>query len=204
MGKIKFHLDEYDTIHQKNLEKFMKKNLLLVALLGLSTSIFASTCKVDSNSLQWTAFKTPAKVGVKGTFDNIKLNYEASTSQIELLQSSNVTIVTSDVNSNNQGRDAKLVNNFFNVQGVKAIDAKVLKVHKETADVEISMNGVKKVISMTLTSTPQSMKLNGSIDLADFKMLPSLEAITKACYALHQGKTWQDVTLEFTINTSCK
>ncbi|WP_304546044.1 YceI family protein [Sulfurimonas microaerophilic] len=182
----------------------MKKNLLLVALLGLSTSIFASTCKVDSNSLQWTAFKTPAKVGVKGTFDNIKLNYEASTSQIELLQSSNVTIVTSDVNSNNQGRDAKLVNNFFNVQGVKAIDAKVLKVHKETADVEISMNGVKKVISMTLTSTPQSMKLNGSIDLADFKMLPSLEAITKACYALHQGKTWQDVTLEFTINTSCK
>ncbi|QOP41703.1 YceI family protein [Sulfurimonas marina] len=189
----------------KILEKFMKKTLLILAL-GLSTSLFSATCKynADSNTLQWTAFKTPAKVGVKGTFDNITLNSQPSSSQNELLLSSNVHIVTADVNSNNEGRDAKLVKSFFHVQGVKAIDAKVLKVNGKTADVEISMNGTKKVVPMSLTSTTESMKLNGTIDLGDFKMLPSLEAITKACYELHKGKTWQDVDLEFTINTNCK
>ena len=34
---------------------------------------------------------------------------------------------------------------------------------------------------------------------ADFGMIPSLKAINKACYDLHQGKTWQDVDTYFNI-----
>ena len=183
----------------------MKKSLLILAL-SLSTTIFAGTCKygVESSSLQWIAFKTPSKVAVKGTFDAVKLNATASTSMQGLLQSSNVHIITSNVNSSNEGRDAKLVKNFFDVQGVKTIDAKVLKTGDGTADVEISMNNIKKVITMKFDAGESTMMLSGTIDLADFNMLPSLESITKACYELHQGKTWQDVDLEFTLNTSCK
>jgi polyisoprenoid-binding protein YceI len=183
----------------------MKKSLLILAL-SLSTTIFAGTCKygVDSSSLEWIAFKTPAKVAVKGTFDKVKVNFKASTSMQGLLQSTNVHIVTANVNSNNEGRDAKLVKNFFNVQGVKTIDAKLLKTGNGVADVEITMNNVKKVITMKFDAKETAMKFNGTIDLADFKMLPSLESITKACYDLHKGKTWQDVDLEFTLKTSCK
>jgi hypothetical protein len=183
----------------------MKKSLLILAL-SLSTTIFAGTCKygVDSSSLEWIAFKTPAKVAVKGTFNKIKVTSKASTSMQGLLQSSSVHIVTANVNSNNEGRDAKLVKNFFNVQGVKTIDAKVLKTGDGTADVEISMNNIKKVITMKFDGGESTMMLSGTINLADFKMLPSLESITKACYDLHKGKTWQDVDLEFTLDTSCK
>lgn len=182
----------------------MKKNLLLA--LGLSTSLLAATCNytVDSSSLEWTAFKTPAKVGVKGTFDNVKLDFKISDSKETLLKSSTINIVTANVNSHNQGRDAKLVNSFFMVQGVKTIAAKILKVEKNSADVEIIMNNIKKVITMNLITTENTIKLQGEIDLADFQMLPSLDAITKACYELHQGKTWQDVALEFNIVTRCK
>lgn len=182
----------------------MKKNLLLA--LGLSTSIFAATCNytVDSSSLEWTAFKTPAKVGVKGSFNNVNLDFKISDSQESLLKSSTLNIVTANVNSNNPGRDAKLVNSFFMVQGVKTIDAKILNVSNNSADVEISMNNIKKVITMNLITNNNTMKLQGEINLADFKMLPSLDAITKACYELHQGKTWQDVALEFNITTRCK
>ncbi|MDH4944941.1 YceI family protein [Sulfurimonas sp. C5] len=182
----------------------MKKNILFA--LGLSTSLFAATCNytVDSSSLQWTAFKTPAKVGVKGTFDNVKLDFKISDSKEALLKSSSINIVTANVNSNNQGRDAKLVNSFFMVQGIRTIKAKVIKVDKTSADIEIAMNNIKKIITMNLITTKNTIKLQGEIDLADFKMLPSLNAITKACYELHQGKTWQDVALEFNITTSCK
>lgn len=190
--------------YTKNWRKLMKKSIFILALLGLTTSLFASACKVDQTSLQWTAFKTPAKLGVKGSFDNIEFKSNPADSQLELLQSSSVQISTTDVNSNNKGRDTKLVNNFFMVQGVKTINATVLKVNDNSADVEITMNNISKTITMNLLTTDDSIKLQGEIDLADFKMLPSLDAITKACYELHQGKTWQDVALEFNMQTSCK
>lgn len=187
------------------MEKKMKKTLLILAL-SLATSLLANSCKytVHSSALEWTAFKTPAKIGVKGTFDNIKLNFDMADSQVALLESSSVDIVTAHINSNNPGRDAKLVKNFFFVQGVRTIKAQILKVNKDTANVEISMNSVKKVITMQLNITKNTIKLTGAIDLADFNMLPSLNAITKACYDLHKGKTWQDVNLEFKIQTDCK
>lgn len=194
----------YDTIHKK-MEYFMKKTLLLTTALVLSSTLFASDCKYNahSSSLTWTAFKTPAKVGVKGTFNDIKFNSTTADSLEKLLNSSSVKITTANVNSNNEGRDAKLVNNFFNVQGVSNISAKVLSISEKTAKVEITMNNVKKVIPMNIVYFENVIKLKGAIDLAEFKMLPSLESITKACYELHQGKTWQDVELEFTITTSC-
>lgn len=184
----------------------MKKILLFATAFGLSTSLFAASCNysVASSSLEWTAFKTPAKVGVKGSFDDIDLKFQVADTQTKLLSSSSVNIVTAKVNSHNEGRDAKLVASFFHVQGVKDIGAKVLEVSDNTANVEISMNGIKKIIPMTLTIKDDNIKLLGEIDLAEFDMLPSLAAITKACYDLHQGKTWQEVVLEFNIKTTCQ
>ena len=180
----------------------MKTNLLLA--IGLSTSIFAAQCNINSSSLEWMAFKTPAKAGVKGTFDDIKLNFSNASSLDELLRSASIKIATAKVNTNNKGRDEKLVQSFFEVQGVKHIDAKIVDIKDHTAKVEISMNGVKRAVPMKIIVLKESMKLKGVIDLADFSMLPSLKAINKACFDLHQGKTWQDVELEFNILTSCK
>ncbi|MFT7860880.1 MAG: YceI family protein [Sulfurimonas sp.] len=183
------------------------KKILLATLLGLSTTLFAvSSCKysADKTELTWTAFKTPEKIAVKGSFNHIEVNFDKSSSKKELLKSSTAQIFTASVNSNNKGRDEKLVQNFFIVQGVRTIDAKVVDVHKKSADVEISMNRIKKIISMNIEDNDQGMILKGSIDLADFKMLPSLNSITQACYDLHKGKTWQDVDLEFKIYSTCK
>jgi len=46
----------------------------------------------------------------------------------------------------------------------------------------------------------------GYIDLADFKALGALSSINKACYDLHQGKTWQDVAVafKFDLKRTCK
>jgi len=45
----------------------------------------------------------------------------------------------------------------------------------------------------------KELEAEGYIDLADFKMLPSLKSINKACYDLHKGKTWQDVKIEIEL-----
>jgi hypothetical protein len=183
----------------------MKKSLLFLAF-GLSSVLLANSCQyiVGSSSLEWTAFKTPEKIGVKGTFDNMKITSKPSNSPEKLLASSTAHIVTATINTKNKPRDAKLVNNFFKIQGVKTIDAKVLKTNNTSAEVQLTMNNVSKVVTMSYNTTENVMTLKGSIDLADFNMLSSLEALTKACYEQHQGKTWQEVALELTINIDCK
>ena len=185
----------------------MKKIILPLSALAFSTFLSAQCLyNAHESELEFKAFKTPLKVGVKGTFDNYTLQAVPSVSQKELLSSSSVTIETKNVNTGNKGRDAKLVSSFFEVQGVKQITAKVLSVQGEIADVSITMNGVTKTVPMKIEFDDDEIELEGVIDLGDFTMLPSLQSINKACYALHKGKTWQDVELEFKIKTAktCK
>jgi len=178
----------------------MKKILLI---LLTATTIFASQCHYDFKSLQvnWKAYKTPLKIGVGGTFNNVSINAIDKSSTKNFLTSSTVVINTATINSKNVARDKKLVHYFFNIQGVKKINIKVLSVNKEKIYLDITMNGVTRTVPMRLDLKDDEAKADGYIDLADFHMLPSLAAITKACYKLHQGKTWQDVKIDFTLKT---
>lgn len=183
------------------------RKIFLIVLMGMLVNLFAaSVCvySIDKSRLTWTAFKTPLKIGVKGTFDDIKLKFDNSKTKKELLKSSRAKIFTYSVDSKNKARDAKLIKYFFEVQGVKTIDAKIINVDKNRVDVEIEMNHIKRVVPMKVKYSKDKISLKGYIDLADFKMLPSLKSITKACYNLHQGKTWQDIELNYEIYTSCK
>ena len=185
----------------------MRKKLFLASALTLTTLLQAQCLyNAHTSELEFKAFKTPLKVRVKGTFNNYVLHTIPSVSQKELLGSSSVTIKTKEVDTGNKGRDAKLVQSFFEVQGVKQINAQVIAIDKDITDVAVTMNGITKTVPMKIDFKDDKVKLEGVIDLADFAMLPSLKSINKACYALHKGKTWQDVELKFTIKTEkiCK
>lgn len=173
---------------------FLSSVLIVNLLMAADCSYSAGTAKVS-----WKAFKTYEKIGVGGTFDRASMT-SASNDTIEgVLTGSSVAISTLSVNSGNSARDAKLSDAFFKVQGVTAINAKIVSAKAGKAMVEISMNGVTKSIPMTYTVSDTSVIGKGVIDLADFSMLPSLGSINKACYELHAGKTWQDVEIGFEI-----
>ncbi|WP_300367889.1 YceI family protein [Hydrogenimonas sp.] len=178
----------------------------IVISLLTATFIMAGECtyKVKDIDVTWEAYKTPAKIGVDGTFEAIKLSALPDKSPEALLEGARISIDTQSVNSKNSSRDAKLVKFFFNVQGVKTITAEVKRVDKERADVEITINDVTKIVPMKVEFDEDAIEAEGYIDLADFDMLPSLESITKACFDLHKGKTWQDVKIGFDIKTSEK
>jgi polyisoprenoid-binding protein YceI len=178
----------------------MKK--ILLSLLATS-ALFASQCTYDLKELkvEWKAYKTPLKIGVGGTFDKVSFSATDKSSTKALLASSTIVIDTASIDSKNSGRDAKLVNYFFETQGVKEITIKVLSVEHNRVNLAVTMNGITKTVPMKLDLERDEAEGEGYIDLADFKMLPSLSAITKACYDLHQGKTWQDVEIEFELKT---
>ena len=196
------------------------KKLFLASLL-LSTALFAEQATLKTGCVLsqegavvvgWKAYKTPAKLGVGGLFDDI--TYKAAKKEgknfKEILIGSSVLINTNSVNSHNEGRDKKLVASFFKLLGSKTIDAKILDI-KQTSEkkerprkgvitTSITMNGISKDIPMTYTYDKGTMKAEGFIDLFDFQASNALSSINKACFVLHKGKTWNDVAINFSLN----
>jgi len=178
----------------------MKKILFLLMSVTL---MFAGQCQYEVKKLDvdWEAYKTPLKLGVKGTFDDVVIASTDRSSQDALLNTATITIDTSKINSKNAGRDAKLVKAFFGAQGVKKITVKVASVQKKIINLNITMNNITKTVPMKIDFDNDEVEAEGYIDLADFDMLPSLKSINKACYDLHKGKTWQDVKIKFELET---
>jgi len=158
------------------------------------------------------AYKTSAKKGVGAVFDNVKYAPIAKSGENfkEMLVGSSVVIDTNSVNSNNKGRDVKLVKFFFKQMKestikAKIIDSKAIKVtrgdpKKGTLLTEITMNGVTNKVPMSYVLNKGKLSATGVIDLFDFSASLALKSINQACYALHQGKTWNDVSISFETN----
>jgi len=175
----------------------MKKVLLF---LITSAFLYANECHYEMQNLdlEWEAYKTPLKIGVKGSFEKIDLSAKDKSSQKSFLKTTTVTIDTTTVNSKNSARDAKLVQFFFNVQKVKKITVQAVSLDDNILSVDITMNGITKRVPMKVEFDDE-IEAKGHIDLADFHMIPSLKSINKACFELHKGKTWQDLEIEFEL-----
>ncbi len=163
-------------------------------ILFLVAAIFAmAECQLQS--LQWTAFKTPLKLGVKGTFDKI-----AFVAGKNCLEGAEVIINKHSVDTKNPARD-KTLDSFFFSKLKGDIKAKIVAVKEKTMDVAVTLNEKTKTIPFAYTKIDGIIKARGVIDLFDFSGLEALRSINKTCFDLHQGKTWNDVELGFTINT---
>jgi len=135
--------------------------------------------------LTWTAFKTPDKVGVPGSFNDIKLDGNM------------FTINARTVNSNNEIRDAKLKTFFFDNLSDSLITGSYGTISNGKIPVTIKMNGIEKTFDFDFIETDTTNVVSGSIDiLKDFSGNAALEAISIACKELHLNKTWSDVNLQ--------
>lgn len=182
-------------------------NKIVLTGLLIASSLFAEcSYQAEQPNVTWKAFKTYEKIGVGGSFDRAVLQSKSTDSIENILLSSTITIDTSSVNSGNPGRDATLTHTFFMVQHINSITARVLYAKEGKAQINISMNGVTKTIPMSYSVVGKEKIIGkGTIDLADFGMIPSLQSLNKACFDLHSGKTWQDVEIGFEIpmKTTC-
>ncbi|MDD5156897.1 YceI family protein [Sulfurimonas sp.] len=195
----------------------MKKIVLLavIAILAFGSSVGASEksgcelSQVGAVEVGWTGYKTPAKVGVGGSFDSVKYTPVAKSGNNfrSVLVGSTVVIDTTTVNSKNQGRDEKLVKFFFGMMSQKNIEAKIVDIKADEkikdaprtgiVSVEIDMNGVKKIVLMKYSFKDSVFEATGVIDILEFNANKALSSINQACFDLHGGKTWSDVAISF-------
>jgi len=178
-------------------------------LLTQAVSQAASCYSYDKKGLdiKWTAFKTPKKVGVTGKLPHYSVTGKMQGSSVaDLLKGQKIAIELDKVDSGNPGRDVKIVKFFFSdLAGGEKMTANVTNVSKDVITMELVVNGKKKEIPLTYKLEGMKLTATGHMDILDFAMNKQLSSINKACYALHEGKTWSDValTLETTL-TKCK
>jgi len=180
---------------------------LLFFFLFTVWSLSAAQCqfkKPTEVSVEWTAYKTASKIGVHGGFRSVSYAGVMQADTLEkLLVGATVKLQTNNVDSQNPQRDAKLVQFFFNQMSGQMIEAKVLSLkgdaHSGNLMIDIILNGRGKVVPLHYTVEANIFSAQGVIDLNDFGALAALHSITVACYDLHEGKTWQDVSIGFTF-----
>lgn len=165
--------------------------------------------QVGAVEVSWIGYKTPKKVGVGGVFDKVTYTPAAKDGDNfrSILVGSFVVIDSLSVNSKNEGRDEKLAKFFFSMMSDKNINAKIVDIKADKkvkdaprtgiVDVEIEMNGVKKTVPMTYSFSNDVFEAKGAIDILDFSANKALEGINKACFDLHEGKTWSEVGIGF-------
>ena len=158
---------------------------------------------VDATQIGFGAFKTTEKVEVKGWFQSFVIegvNQEAATWQ-EAITGAWVTIDVPSIETNDVGRNKKVLEHFFgSTASNELIAAKVLSVDSTLAVLEIDFNGLKKPVDFQVELSNDTLNLTATIDVADFDATSAISAINKACEALHKGadgvsKTWSEVNL---------
>ncbi len=184
----------------------------LFIFLLLSTSALAENCSYTLNQektkIEWEAYKTLAKAGVKGSFDLVEIkNIKAQSSESKIFNGLAFSINTHSVNSGDKGRDKKLKEHFFTVNNAPlSISGVANNYKKKMINVAFNINGVKKDIPLKVKKYDNKLTATGTIDMFDFGLHTSLMAINKACSLLHSGKTWNDVKISIAAEVSkeCK
>jgi len=161
----------------------------------------------SKNKVNWTAYKTTKKVGVKGSFKKINITAnENGTSIKEAINNAEFSIPVSSVFTANSDRDSKIMRFFFRVMDNTAfLTGKLILETENSGNVIIVMNGVTSKVPFTYTITNNKFSMNGIMNLANWNALPALSSLNKVCGDLHKGedgvsKTWEEVALQITCD----
>ena len=175
-----------------------------------STNACKYGVKAEGVKVNWTAFKTTKRVGVKGTFDSVELNTANGTPSLStLMMATSFKINTKTVNSNNPGRDEKLVNFFFGrMTGNLAITGNIKSVagdnEKGKGIVNVNMNGVSWDAPFDYAVVSDTLTITTNINTNNWNAQDAITSINKACEDKHKGedgvsKTWPDVDVNVVV-----
>jgi len=177
-------------------------------ILLATAAIAQAECRVAMAApvnVEWTAYKTPKKIGVDGGFLATVYHGKTEAEDLQgLLRNSRVQLEVNNVDTKDPFRDAKLVQFFFNMMQGAVIDANVVSIEGDekagSLVVNIAMNNRAIDVPLHYEVIEGTFRAKGVLDLLDFNAQEPLKMLTLNCYAPHEGKTWEDVAVGFSFD----
>lgn len=177
---------------------------------------------IDKAQANWVAYKLADKVGVNGSFKSIAIEPTKPADAPEMiLEGLKASVHVTSVSTNDEPRDAKIVNSFFltmkdsielvaEFNGVSVTDKKDGKV-SGTVEMSVKMNGVSQDLHAKFNYDGAVLKVMTSLNINDFNAASSLDELNKVCEEKHKGEgdeaiTWPDVAINLSapIIRNCK
>ncbi len=180
------------------------KTLIFLLLLLFGCSQPKKRCEYfyqpAKTTLSWTAYKFPEvkKVGVKGSFKTFSITptQQKAESVEKLLLGADLIAEASSLDTQNEGRDITIFENFFSLLKDKGvIRGKVVKVMKDQLEVDFTINQQTHRVPLSYSMGDQNqLTIKGRLNMLSFAMKEALEALAKVCP--HEGVTQPYVDLE--------
>lgn len=181
----------------------MKKILFMLAL----SASLAYPAVIDSSNaiVKWSAFKTPEKVAVSGTFNDVKfkLNKPNKNGTIESqLNNATATIDINKVELNDEGKNETVRTYFFGAFVKKDAIKVTLKEVFEGKDrgtilATVRMNGKSQKVPMQYEIANSKITAKGVLDISEFGLESARVSLNNECKELHEGITWSQVEIGF-------
>lgn len=202
----------------------MKKLLILTLAIGISfqltscksekkkevqakkeAKVAAFSLKTAKNSIDWVAYKTTAKIPVKGKFKKVDIlkNGEGNTAK-EAINGTEFSIPVSSIFTADVSRDFKLKKFFFGfMDNTKLLSGKLNLTDDSNGIASITMNGITADLPFTYTLEGKEFKLTSTMNLNNWNAQKAIASLNVACKDLHKGKdgvskTWNEVAINIT------
>lgn len=152
----------------------------------------------ETTILKWTAYKTPKKIAVTGTFNDISVqNVNKSEIAEDVLDGATFSINTKSLDTDDPSRDAKIVGLYFMNLANSEIVGSFGDFNNGNVLVTLKMNGIEVQKEFSYTFENRKIIIVGKIDMiSDFATNSAFNILHDACSQLHEDKTWTDVSIE--------
>lgn len=149
-------------------------------------------------TIKWTAFKHSAKAQVGGKFKSAEVKgFTESTNLSTAISGLTFKIPVASTSTNDEVRDYKIVNSFFNTMvDTDSISGRILSIYENgSGNLVINMNGqeVEKQYKWEMDQTSKEIYLKTSIDVLNWGAKPSLDALNEVCLEQHTGPDGKNV-----------
>ena len=181
----------------------MKKIIAGMVIVG--SIVCAASIDATKAQVKWTAFKTPAKIAVNGTFDDVKFKFGTpnKTQSLESqLNNASATIDIMKVNTADAGRDETIRKSFFDnfnkKEPIKVTFKDVIEgKNKGTILANVRMNGKTQKVPMQYDVSGGKIIAKGVLDLGLFGLENARASLQNAAKELHENLTWSQVEITF-------
>ena len=186
--------------------------MILAILFVIPGLVHAKDCywqaKNDQIRVDWTAYKTTEKVGVKGEFQQFYYVAGKGDSLKDFFSGLVFNINVDSMSTGDVARDKNILYGFFK----KALPDKHLKGFVNSVqgddqsgqlDIVFGFNKKSQIVPLKYSMKESQLKATGPLHLKKVDLGAALKSLHKVCYELHKGedgvsKTWDVVDLEIT------
>jgi polyisoprenoid-binding protein YceI len=156
-----------------------------------------------TTELEWTSYKTSGKVPVAGSFNDIEVTSEEGSDPKAVMESISFSINTASVETNNEDRNGKIVEHFFQTINTPTIEGNVKSLGDNgKAVIAITMNSITFDVEGDYTLEDAAFSFTSTIDVSSWNGVSGIEALNTVCKDLHTGedgisKLWSEIGLSF-------